>query len=113
MSALQLEIIQELESLLGDQFIELLQVFKDESSVLREAIVAAVSQSERDDVRIHAHSLKGASSNLGAMDLRRCCERIEQEALAAPIGELEILCEELAFCHQAVLDELSLRLRVA
>ena len=113
MPALQLDILEELETLIGDRLPDLLRLFQAESTALYQSMHRAIAENARDDLRLYAHSLKGASSNLGAMDLRCCCEQIEQRALNASTSELETLCKRLEICHGEAIEAVSQRLGVA
>ena len=110
MSAFQQDTLNELQDLIGGKLAELLAVYQEESARLFEAIVAAVADGNRDQLRYSAHSLKGASGNLGAMDVHRCSDGLEQAADTGSQVELEALLGALEQCHCAASLELQQRL---
>lgn len=88
--------ITELRDVMGDQFGLLCKRFADDAArrvvVMRDAIEQRVSQTLRSE----AHSLKGASANLGAAALANHCLTMEQWAkeenwssASACLGDIE------------------------
>lgn len=56
---------------------ELIGTFEEQSERCQADILAALRRGDHDEVRRVAHLLKGSAASLGAMRLRRCCERLE------------------------------------
>ncbi len=102
--------LDELEALLGTGLPALLLMFKDDSGRLLGLMQTALADDDREQLRLHAHSLKGSSSNMGAMNIHRCCLRIEHAAASASSAELLTLLDELAAIHAEAAAELSVRL---
>jgi len=102
--------INALRDLMGNDFDALIVVFRADSTEQIEAIVRAASQNDPDGLRLQAHSLKGACSNLGAIDLAALCERIEAFARQHDCVMAQSLIAELYAEYGAVdleLDGLS------
>ena len=102
--------INALRDLMGNDFDALIVVFRADSTEQIEAIVRAASQNDPDGLRLQAHSLKGACSNLGAIDLAALCERIEAFARQHDCVMAQSLIADLRAEYHAVdlaLDGLS------
>ncbi len=68
---------------LGDDkelYLELLQVFRDESDSMYRAVDDAVSSGEAEQIARAAHTLKGACSNISAVEARRLAAEMESAA---------------------------------
>jgi len=117
---LEATVVDELQELLGDQFVTLLATFREDSSSLVEKIGAAMTVSDLEDLRHQAHSLNGSSSNLGALQISAVCKRIENFA-ATSAGEestnimlaeaqLKAMYAELVESHVQVVNDIDARL---
>lgn len=73
-----LEVLQELRDVMGDEFSALVQTFARDSQLRIEAIRVAVQQKDPDSIRRTAHSFKGSASNMGAPRLTRLCRALEE-----------------------------------
>ncbi|MCB0344818.1 MAG: Hpt domain-containing protein [Bdellovibrionales bacterium] len=66
---------------LGDDkelYLELLQVFQDESDSMYGAVKEAVASGNPDQIDRAAHTLKGACSNISAVEARELAMQIER-----------------------------------
>lgn len=81
MSALDPQQLSELIDLMGDDLGNLVEAFLRDSADRLQHLQRAVQQQDWDNARRQAHSLKGSSSNLGAVELAQRCQQLE--ALAA------------------------------
>jgi len=83
-----------LEHLMNDRDLarEILDVYLDSSSELLDNLETAVRAREKSDLVLHSHSLKGASSNVGAEKLTDLASQSEQ---AAKNGDLDQAVEIL------------------
>ena len=75
---LDMTLIGELKELMEDDFAELVQTYLADSELRRDQIRQAVANQSAADIRQTAHSLKGASSNLGAPALAALCQTLEE-----------------------------------
>ena len=73
----------------------LIDIFLEDSEVRLAALQHALSRANVDALVREAHSLKGASGNLGAINVATLCGQIEQQAMAQALTELAPLSEEL------------------
>ena len=102
--------INTLRDLMGDDFDALIDAFRADSLEQVDAIARAANRNEPDGLWLQAHSLKGACSNLGAIDLAALCERIEAFARQHDCVMAQSLIVELRAEYRAVdleLDGLS------
>lgn len=73
-------LLQELKMLMEDEFGMLLEAYLDDSAQQLREISDAWEDGDLERLRRGAHSLKGASSNLGAVALAALCADLEQLA---------------------------------
>jgi len=102
--------INTLRDLMGDDFDALIDAFRADSPGQIDAIVHAARHNDPDGLRLQAHSLKGACSNLGAFELGAVCGRIEAFARQHDCVMAQALIAELYAEYGAVdleLDGLS------
>jgi HPt (histidine-containing phosphotransfer) domain-containing protein len=70
-------VLDELRSIMEDEFTEVLQIFLDESVTLMSEIHTAFEE-ESENLTRAAHTLKSCSKNVGAMRLGSIAETIEK-----------------------------------
>ncbi|HBF07470.1 MAG TPA: Hpt domain-containing protein [Gammaproteobacteria bacterium] len=107
MSAIDVDMVEDLRSMLGDDFELFLTTFRNDMDVRCQAIAEAVSQADSDAVRRAAHSLKGSSSNLGAVELSSACATLETQAHEGNLANAEALVVEIEKNRQLVLEALN------
>lgn len=73
-------LFEELRSILDTEFPTLIQTFIQDSSLRLTELHDAYGRGDADAVRKAAHSLKGASANLGLVVLAEECRRLEEAA---------------------------------
>jgi HPt (histidine-containing phosphotransfer) domain-containing protein len=93
----------------GDQEFEreLIDAYRQSATDILELLRAHVASGNLDGVRREAHALRGASLNLGATSLAKCCAEIEAAARAGDAHITDRLAE-LAAEEQALWVELAL-----
>ncbi len=64
----------------AELFRELLDIYCEDAAIELDAMCAAVASSALDSVVQHAHTLKGASANVGGERAREACWRMESAA---------------------------------
>ncbi|MDP0498901.1 MAG: Hpt domain-containing protein [Verrucomicrobiota bacterium JB022] len=67
---------------------ELLDLFREESGPRLDALQASLGQNDTVAIGKHAHSLAGASANLGALRLSKLCRKLETETNAGNLAAL-------------------------
>ena len=76
--------------------LELLEAYIDDSRDCIAAMEAAMSVSDWDKLGVIAHQLKGASGNVGAIQMQRFCAQLEQDARAkCPTNAIQSLIQGL------------------
>lgn len=103
---LEAETMTELRSLMEAEFPTLVHAYLNDSRRRLEEMQEAIEAGQMDALRRACHSLKGSSSNLGAMTLTSLCLALEQQAKR---GEMFGAVQQLQGIQQefdAVSDEL-------
>lgn len=85
---LDVEALTELQDIMEDDFGTLLETYIEDVSEKLELLDEAMAQLDASALRELAHSLKGASCNIGALPLSRLCETVEQLAKNEQLGDL-------------------------
>lgn len=85
-------ILEELRALMEDDFAPLLQAYLAHSAQLVQDASEACRRDDLERVRGAAHSLKGSSSNVGAVALAALCAELEHHARA---GACDVLPQAL------------------
>ena len=91
------ELLQELKSLMEDEFSSLLDKFLSDSQEHYGQARDAWTQGDLAGVRLYAHSLRGSSGNLGAVELQNACASLEDFARN---GQGKEVGEQLAVVQQ-------------
>lgn len=66
-----------LRSVIGDSLAPILQTYLDITPALIEELNKAIDQQNADDIKRHAHTLKGSSADIGAVDLPKLFLELE------------------------------------
>ncbi|MDO8328991.1 MAG: Hpt domain-containing protein [Fluviicoccus sp.] len=90
LDALQLN---ELKEVLEGEFKVLVETYLQDARLRLQLIRQAFQANDNNGGRQAAHSLKGASANLGANDLTALCEKLELAAKAGGLADCEALIE--------------------
>ena len=73
------EQLAELKDVLEDEFGILISTYLADAKLRLQLIEQGLQNQDYDAVRLAAHSLKGASANLGALILAQLCEKLEHD----------------------------------
>ena len=92
---LNLEQLSELKEVLEDEFSVLITTYLQDAQLRQQMIAAAITVKDYDAVRLAAHSLKGASANLGALMLAEICEHLEHDCRAGRYDNCEIYHQQI------------------
>jgi signal transduction histidine kinase/DNA-binding response OmpR family regulator/HPt (histidine-containing phosphotransfer) domain-containing protein len=104
------EVLAELRAVLGGELDRLIRVFLDDAPRHIAALEEAALAPDLEALREHAHSLKSASANLGAMQLSTAAKRVELGArtgtLDRPAVEVAKIAWEFKRARDVLLDAL-------
>lgn len=92
---LNFEQLTELKEVLEDEFSVLINTYLQDAVLRQQMITAAVTTGDYDSVRLAAHSLKGASANLGALLLADICEQLEHDCRAGRYQDCALLSQKI------------------
>ena len=73
------EQLAELKEVLEDEFGILISTYLADAKLRLQLIEQGLQNQDYEAVRLAAHSLKGASANLGALILAELCEKLEHD----------------------------------
>jgi HPt (histidine-containing phosphotransfer) domain-containing protein len=104
---LDLDTLNELKDVMGEEFGFLIETFKTDSAVRISAINDALASQDSDAVRRAAHSFKGSASNMGATNLAELCRRLEDIGDSGSIDGGESIAEEIVSAYRCVEQALS------
>lgn len=103
---LDVSVIEELRSILGDEVDRLIEVFFDDTPRLIAALESAALGPNLETLRDAAHTLKSSSANLGCMALSNAAKRVEVGArggaLERPAVAVALISNEFARARQAL-----------
>ncbi|MFC1849709.1 response regulator [candidate division CSSED10-310 bacterium] len=104
-SIIDLKVIRELQEMDDDPdepgFLnELMSIFEKDSAQLITLIKKAIDEHDSKTLREHAHSLKGASANVGAVALARTCKDIETECKKPELPDMQKILSKLDDLYQ-------------
>jgi PAS domain S-box-containing protein len=86
-NAIDAEHLAQLRDVMEDEFVDLLQTYLENSPKEISKLKAALAQGDTEAVVKSAHTLKGSSSNLGAVRLSSLCKQIESNGRAGQLDE--------------------------
>ena len=99
------ERLAELEPDLGEEMVVMIiDLFKEDAVLRLEGMRAAFKQGNYHELEKQAHSLKGASSNIGANHLAELCEQIETQSEGEKIEESEDIFRKLEISFTMLLE---------
>lgn len=75
-----LEALAALKEIMEDEFSSLVTIYLEDAAARLAQLDGLLAGGNLDEIRKHAHSLKGSSSNLGASLLTDLCFQLEQQA---------------------------------
>lgn len=87
--------LEALRDVMEDQYPILLDSFLEDSRARLAQLQAARDAGDLRAVSLAAHSLKGSSSNLGAVALAALCSALERCALQPPAEDVAVLIEAI------------------
>jgi histidine phosphotransfer protein HptB len=103
---LDMELVGELRDIMAEGFAALVESYERDSGQRLVAMQQALSSDDRSSLRQLAHSLKGSSSNLGALEVTELCIALERGVADIGQNELGALLDALAQAHVRALAAL-------
>ncbi|WP_049629923.1 Hpt domain-containing protein [Cellvibrio sp. pealriver] len=88
MEHLDLDTLNTLKQVMEDDFSLLVDTFIQDSSDRIASLRQLIEGADADQIRRAAHSFKGSSSNVGALQLSALCAAMEKKALAGNFNGL-------------------------
>lgn len=101
------EQLAELKEVLEDEFSVLIDTYLTDAKLRLNLIKNGIATQDYEAVRLAAHSLKGASANLGALVLAQICEKLEHDCKVGEYQECHIQLNEITQELQQVEQVLS------
>ncbi|PTQ89318.1 Hpt domain-containing protein [Agitococcus lubricus] len=102
-----LEQLAELKEVLEDEFAVLINTYLQDAVLRQDMISSAIARQDYEATRLAAHSLKGASANLGALMLAEICEHLEHDCRAGRYQDCDSLNQKIRAEFLFVKAELS------
>jgi HPt (histidine-containing phosphotransfer) domain-containing protein len=85
-----------------DEFRELVELFMETGQNDYASMRTALASGDSETVAQHAHTLAGASGNLGIMDLHAAAKNIERAALENRLSDIDAPAAELGTMFSAL-----------
>lgn len=92
MNHLDTEQLNELKEVLEDEFQVLINTYLIDAQLRLKLIEEGLESNNYEQVRLAAHSLKGASANIGALILAQLCEQLEHDCKKLEYQNLKDVC---------------------
>lgn len=92
---LDLKSLAHLKSVIGDSLAPILRTYLEITPALMDELDQAIQKQNAADVKRHAHTLKGSSSNIGAVDLPKLCLQMEYFGRDGEINKAQALWPEI------------------
>ena len=89
------EQLAELKEVLEDEFGVLINTYLTDAKFRLQLIQNGINNQDYEAVRLAAHSLKGASANLGALILAQLCEKLEHDCKVGQTQGCDILLKKM------------------
>ncbi|MGH1371893.1 MAG: Hpt domain-containing protein [Cellvibrionaceae bacterium] len=89
------ETLTMLKEVMEDDFPQLITTYLDDATTRIAQLSDLVAAADYDELRHCAHSLKGSSSNLGAMPLSELCFEVETKAKDQQLDGIEACVESI------------------
>jgi len=101
------QVLTELQSLLEDDFSDLIAIFIRDAQHRLEQLRAAITAQDLSTARMSAHSLKGSSGNMGCVEFNQLSDQLENYAKAGQLERCEALMPVLVQEAEWVFGELN------
>ena len=92
---IDLEAMNELKGIMGEDFSVLIDTFISDSLLRLEAIDNAIAQADATAIRMAAHTFKGSAGNLAATRLAMLCSNLEGKGFSGELQGCEALQRDI------------------
>lgn len=106
-SPINMEILNQLREILGEDFALILDSFNEEGEKLMEVMAAAVADDDMNQIKEAAHSMKSMSGNVGAMLLSELSDQMQNASAAVDAEKVQQLWPEIQAQYPLVLNALN------
>ena len=104
---LDMELVGELQDIMADGFVTLVESYQRDAAQRLVSMRAALDIGDRGQLRQLVQSLKGSSSNLGAVQVTALCVVLEGRVADADAASLQELLNALGEAHEAAIEALT------
>ena len=104
------ELINELQSVLEDEFENLIKAYISDSDDRIEGLKLALVNQDSPSLREYSHSFKGSSCNIGANVLSEYCHQAENIGRLGHLSEADALIKKIENEYTLVKEQLKNRL---
>jgi CheY-like chemotaxis protein/nitrogen-specific signal transduction histidine kinase len=99
--------VRELQSTLGEEFPQVLEMFRVDLANMLDAIDAALADGDTEGVDKHAHALRGVAATIGAAQIVELAGGLRQSARSEALDRCALLCNALRSEQARTLKELA------
>jgi CheY-like chemotaxis protein/HPt (histidine-containing phosphotransfer) domain-containing protein len=111
--AVDKSVLENLRSLMGDDFIELLSAYKEDTEEFTKSLRDACDREDYAALQVPAHSMKSSSANIGAAYLSALAKKLEEQVRSESIKDVEQQVAEIEQEFARVVGELDEIINVA
>jgi len=108
-SCLDLDVLEELIDIMGDDMGMLLNSYFSDSQTKLIELAEMNVQTDQEKIFRMAHALKGSSRNVGVIGFSDLCETIEKQARAESLTENDFALDKLNELYNQAIEELKQR----
>lgn len=102
------EALNELKDIMEDEFSTLIDTYLNDSYLRIDLLQKALLQQHSDDISKTAHSFKGSSINMGAIQLAELCRELEHIAKQGDLSPVKALLDKIDKEFEQVKSEITL-----
>lgn len=99
---LNADTIEELKDLMGDDYSLLVDMFVKDSAARILDIKDAILSGDPENVRRSAHGFKGSASNMGALNLAKLCNSLEELGRSGELSNAKQLASDIESAYSSV-----------
>lgn len=96
-----------LKEVIGDDLKSILESFNEITPTVIEQLEKAITEQNPEQVRHHAHTLKGSAANVGAMALPAIALEMENMGRAGDVSGAAVLFEKIKASYSELTNELN------
>ncbi len=108
-TCLDLEVLNELVDIMGDDMEMLINTYIDDSNTKLDQLIAMEPTIDQDKIFRLAHSLKGSSRNVGVIEFSNYCEEVETLAKHSNLTAAAFDIEKFGALFKESVEELKQR----